>query len=50
MSTKYLMESVPANVDRRSEMQGDGFRKLYKWLAGADFLIVRADRREPSRS
>ena len=38
MSTKYLIESVPANVDRRVEVKcrGDGFRKLYKWLAGAD--------------
>ena len=41
--------SVPVlGVDRRVEVKcrGDGFRKLYKWLAGADFLIVRADRRE----
>jgi hypothetical protein len=48
MSTKYLIESIPANVDRRVEVKcrGDGFRKLYKWLAGADFLIARADRPE----
>jgi hypothetical protein len=26
--------------------RGNGFRELYKWLDGADFLIVRADRRE----
>ena len=41
--------SVPVlGVDRRVEVKcrGDGFRELYKWLAGADFLIVRADRRE----
>ena len=41
--------SVPAlGVDCRVEVKcrGDGFRELYKWLAGADFLIVRADRRE----
>jgi hypothetical protein len=25
----------------------DGFRELYSWLGGRDFLIVKADRREP---
>jgi len=25
----------------------DGFRELYRWLVGRDFLIVRADRAEP---
>jgi Holliday junction resolvase len=42
--------SVPLlGVDRRVEVKcrGTGFRRLYEWLAGADFLIVRADRREP---
>ena len=42
--------SVPLlGVDRRVEVKcrGNGFRQLYEWLAGADFLIVRADRREP---
>jgi hypothetical protein len=36
-------------IDRRVEVKcrGDGFRKLYKWLNGADLLIVRADRSEP---
>jgi Holliday junction resolvase len=41
--------SVPIlGVDRRVEVKcrRDGFRELYKWIAGADFLIVRADRRE----
>jgi Holliday junction resolvase len=41
--------SVPVlGVDRRVEVKcrGDGFRELYKWLDGADMLIVRADRRE----
>ena len=41
--------SVPLlGVDRRVEVKcrGDGFRELYKWLDGADMLIVRADRRE----
>jgi Holliday junction resolvase len=41
--------SVPVlGVDRRVEVKcrGDGFRELYKWLDGADLLIVRADRRE----
>jgi hypothetical protein len=35
--------------DRRVEVKcrRDGFRKLYAWLAGADMLIVRSDRREP---
>jgi hypothetical protein len=34
-------------TDRRCEVRGGGFRQLYRWLDGADFLIVRADRREP---
>ena len=36
-------------VDRRVEVKcrGNGFRQLYTWLNGADFLIVRADRSEP---
>ena len=41
--------SVPIlGVDRRIEVKcrGHGFREIYKWLAGVDFLIVRADRRE----
>jgi Holliday junction resolvase len=42
--------SVPLlGVDRRVEVKcrGNGFRELYRWLDGADFLIVKADRREP---
>ena len=42
--------SVPLlGVDRRVEVKcrGDGFRQLYAWLDGSDFLIVRADRSEP---
>jgi Holliday junction resolvase len=41
--------SIPVlGVDRRAEVKcrGNGFRELYKWLDGADLLIVRADRRE----
>jgi Holliday junction resolvase len=41
--------SVPLlGVDRRAEVKvrSDGFREIYKWLDGADLLIVRADRRE----
>ena len=41
--------SVPLlGVDRRVEVKcrGNGFRKLYAWLDGADFLIVKADRLE----
>jgi hypothetical protein len=26
---------------------GDGFRQLYSWLGNSDFLIVKADRRNP---
>jgi hypothetical protein len=35
-------------VDYRVEVKvrGGGFRELYKWLDGADLLMVRADRRE----
>jgi hypothetical protein len=29
------------------KVRGDGFRRLYDWLANRDLLIVRADRREP---
>jgi hypothetical protein len=25
----------------------NGFARLYKWLNGVDFLVVRADRSEP---
>src|SRR6516225_79683 len=42
--------SIPLlGTDRRAEVKcrGDGFRELYRWLEGHDFLIVRADRREP---
>jgi Holliday junction resolvase len=42
--------SVPLlGVDRRVEVKvrGNGFGRLYDWLAGNDFLIVRSDRREP---
>jgi Holliday junction resolvase len=42
--------SVPLlNVDRKIEVKcrGNGFRELYRWIDGVDFLIVRADRREP---
>jgi Holliday junction resolvase len=41
--------SVPVlGIDRRVEgkCRGNGFRELYRWLEGADMLIVRADRRE----
>jgi Holliday junction resolvase len=36
-------------ADRRVEVKcrGNGFRELYHWLNGADFLIVKADRLEP---
>jgi Holliday junction resolvase len=42
--------SIPLlSIDRKVEVKvrADGFRELYTWLAGADLLIVRADRREP---
>jgi hypothetical protein len=42
--------SVPLlGVDRRVEVKcrGNGFRQLYDWLNNGDFLIVKADRREP---
>jgi Holliday junction resolvase len=40
--------SVPVlGHDLRCEVKcrGTGFRRLYEWLAGADALILRADRR-----
>jgi hypothetical protein len=42
--------SVPfLGRDRRveSKVRANGFRELYHWLAGNDFLVVRADRQEP---
>ena len=30
-----------------SKVRANGFRELYAWLEGNDFLVVRADRREP---
>jgi Holliday junction resolvase len=42
--------SVPLiGADRRVEVKvrGNGFARLYDWLEGNDFLIVRSDRREP---
>jgi Holliday junction resolvase len=42
--------SVPVlGIDRRCEVKcrADGFRELYRWLDGADFLIVKCDRGEP---
>jgi hypothetical protein len=42
--------SIPLlGVDRCAEVKirGNGFLRLYDWLAGRDLLIVRADRREP---
>jgi hypothetical protein len=42
--------SVPLlGVDRRCEVKcrANGFRELYRWLDGADLLIVRSDRHEP---
>jgi hypothetical protein len=41
--------SVPAlGRDLRGEAKcrGNGFARLYDWLEGADFLVLRADRRE----
>jgi Holliday junction resolvase len=34
---------------RRAEVKarGAGFKQLYSWIAGADLLIVKADRRPP---
>lgn len=40
--------SVPLlGIDRKIEAKcrADGFRELYKWLEGADFLVVHADRK-----
>ena len=42
--------SVPLlGVDRRVEVKvrADGFREIYKWIDGADLLILRADYRMP---
>ena len=25
----------------------EGFKQIYKWIEGSDFLIIKADRREP---
>jgi hypothetical protein len=42
--------SVPIlGIDRcvEAKILGNGFRRIYGWLEGRDFLIVRADRQEP---
>jgi hypothetical protein len=42
--------SVPLlGVDRDVEVKvrSNGFRELYRWLEGRDFLVVRADYSEP---
>ncbi len=42
--------SVPLlGADRKVEVKhhANGFRQLYGWLEGVDFLIVKADRSEP---
>jgi Holliday junction resolvase len=42
--------SVPLlGADRRVEVKirASGFRELYRWLNGADLLVVRSDRHEP---
>jgi Holliday junction resolvase len=42
--------SIPLlGVDRRVEVKcrRRGFGQLYAWLNGAEFLIIKADRREP---
>jgi Holliday junction resolvase len=42
--------TVPVlGIDRRVEVKcrGTGFAQLYRWLTGADLLIVKRDRDEP---
>jgi Holliday junction resolvase len=42
--------SVPLlGIDRTVEVKvrANGFRELYRWLAGADILVVKRDRAEP---
>jgi hypothetical protein len=42
--------SVPLlGIDRRVEVKarGNGFKELYRWLNGADLLVLRADRLPP---
>jgi hypothetical protein len=42
--------SIPVGgVDRVAEVKcrARGFRELYRWLEGRDFLVLRADRSEP---
>jgi Holliday junction resolvase len=42
--------SIPLlGVDRRVEVKAraNGFARLYDWLDGADYLVIKANRREP---
>lgn len=42
--------SVPVlGIDRKAEVKvrANGFVELYRWLDGADLLVVRADQKEP---
>jgi Holliday junction resolvase len=43
LSVPLLGRDMAVEVKIRSK----GFRELYRWLAGADLLIIRADRCEP---
>jgi hypothetical protein len=43
LSVPLLGRDMAVEVKIRS----NGFRELYRWLAGADLLIVRADRDRP---
>jgi Holliday junction resolvase len=41
------LELLGSNRRVEVKCRGNGFRELYAWLAEHDFLVVRADRREP---
>jgi Holliday junction resolvase len=43
LSVPLLGRDLAVEVKIRS----DGFRELYRWLDGADLLIIRADREQP---
>ncbi|KKL21789.1 hypothetical protein LCGC14_2441960 [marine sediment metagenome] len=40
-------DPVTGRMFCENKIRADGFKRLYKWLSGADILFIRADRKEP---
>jgi Holliday junction resolvase len=42
-----LVKLLSVGLRVEAKARGNGFGRLYRWLAGADLLIVKQDRAEP---